>query len=64
MAKVLKNNDGVTHLRGDCDTLCGTALSTINNDVDGTLTCPDCAAIALRAIETSTKAERKEWRKL
>lgn len=64
MAKVFKDGDGMTHLQGDdASTLCG-IYATAKDFTDGTLTCPDCATIALKAIETSTKAERREWRKL
>lgn len=62
MAKILTTPDGVTHLRGKTGTtLCG---EYSNAPTDGALTCPECAAIALQAIELSTKAERREWRKL
>lgn len=64
MAKVLKDGNDVTHLRGAAGALCCDEPLGHNNVEDGTLTCPDCAAIAIKAIETSTKAERKEWRKL
>ena len=64
MAKVLTDPDGVTHLRGkDGGTLCGEPAT--NTEVaDGVLGCPECAKIALAAIELSTKSERREWRKL
>ena len=62
MAKVLTDLAGVTHLRGADGTLCG------DNEpmalTDGTLTCPECAKIALLAVELVTKAEKREWRKL
>lgn len=64
MAKVITTNDGNTHLRGvGADTLCG-AIDDKSAVADGTLTCPACAAIALRAVELVTKAEKREWRKL
>lgn len=66
MAKVINSvADGLAHLHTlgnrvlcDPDRVCTTSV------VDGVLTCPTCAAIALAAIELSTKAERREWRKL
>jgi len=65
MAKVLENIEGeITHLRGeDGKALCGEE-DVVDTAEDGVLTCPECAAIALHAIELSTKAERREWRKL
>jgi hypothetical protein len=64
MAKVLTTKDGVTHLRGKpFETLCGDDVKTFVT-TDGVLTCPDCAAIALGAVELVTKAEKREWRKL
>ncbi len=65
MAKVLTDEAGVTHLRGDNSngTLCGDSLST-GTVTDGELTCPQCAAVALLAVELVTKAEKREWRKL
>ena len=65
MAKVLTESGlGTTHLRGVTDeaTLCG--VETDSRVSDGELTCPECAAIALRAVELVTKAEKREWRKL
>lgn len=62
MAKVLTDGSGVTHLRGHNLALCG--VHTDGAVTDGTLTCPECAAIALRAVELVTKAEKREWRKL
>ena len=69
MAKVLTDPDGVTHLRGaDGMSLCGIPRSgtpSVGEAVlDGVLTCPECAKIALAAIELLTKSERREWRKL
>ena len=64
MAKVITTNDGITHLRGaDAGTLCG-AIDDKSAVSDGTLTCPECAKIALNAVELVTKAEKREWRKL
>ncbi len=64
MAKVLKSvDDTVTHLRGATGTLCG-AMTPTNDVTDGVLTCPECAKIALLAVELVTKAEKREWRKL
>ncbi len=64
MAKVLTGTDDINHLRGaDGMTLCGIARAG-QGAVDGTLTCPECAAIALNAVELVTKAEKREWRKL
>lgn len=64
MAKVLKDDDMVTHLRGpNAGTLCGTVV--FSDDVENkSMTCKDCGAAALKAIELTTKAERREWRKL
>ena len=65
MAKVLTDKDGVTHLRADS---AGNALCTADTEgslvTDGELTCPDCAKIALLAVELVTKSEKREWRKL
>ena len=62
MAKVLTDCEGVTHLRGrEGTTLCGHANG---KESEGTLTCSECAEIALRAVELVTKAEKREWRKL
>lgn len=66
MAKVIKRaDDGITHLRGvsASSALCGAVVSdsTVTDDV---MCCPECARIALQAIEMSTKAERRDWRKL
>ncbi len=65
MAKVLTTPDGITHLRGVGNrvTLCGKAVDK-EGAVDGTLTCPECAKIALLAVELVTKAEKREWRQL
>jgi len=64
VAKVLTDKDGVTHLRGKpFETLCGEEMKTAVT-TDGVLTCPECAAIALGAVELVTKAEKREWRKL
>ncbi len=60
---LVSNNEELTHLRGDSKSLCG---KTIKGAVieSGDLTCKECASIALRAIETSTKNERRAWRNL
>jgi hypothetical protein len=65
MAKVLTGKDGVTHLRSDgtCTALCGELLAT-NAVSDGELTCPECAKVALLAVELVTKAEKRLWRQL
>ena len=65
MAKVLTDNEGVTHLRADANgtTLCG-ASGDDSLVTDGELTCPACAKAALLAVELVTKAEKREWRKL
>ena len=64
MAKVLTDNAGVTHLRGKAgEALCGQEFNT-SVTTDGVLTCPECAAVALGAVELVTKAEKREWRKL
>ena len=64
MAKVLKDDDMVTHLRGPkSGTLCGAVV--FSDDVeDKPMTCIDCGNAALKAIELTTKAERREWRRL
>ncbi len=65
MAKVITDADGITHLRGKDRALCGITDNGLGHEVtDGVLTCPDCAAIALNAVELVTKAEKREWRKL
>jgi hypothetical protein len=63
LAKVLTDADGITHLRGTSSPLCG-HLCITNAESEGVMTCPHCAAIALRAMELVTKAEKREWRKL
>ena len=63
MAKVLTDKEGITHLRGDDGSLCG-LITADSAGTDGTLTCPECARIALQAVELVTKAEKREWRKL
>ncbi len=62
MAKVLTDEAGVTHLRGHNLALCGEHVG--GAVTDGVLTCPDCAKIALLAVELVTKAEKREWRQL
>ena len=64
MAKVITGVDGITHLRGQGGTLCGAAKALDTEVHDGVLTCPQCAKIALDAVELVTKAEKREWRKL
>lgn len=65
LAKVITDEHGVTHLRHGTAgaTLCGaeTPSGTVS---DGTLTCPDCAELALVAVELVTKAEKRLWRQL
>ena len=64
MAKVLTDEDDMTHLRNvNGGTLCGRGVEYWPES-DGILNCPDCAAIALCAVELVTKAEKREWRKL
>ena len=64
MAKVITDPDGVTHLRGTLGhALCGEEANTAQV-ADGVLACPECAKIALAAIELSTKSERRLWRQL
>jgi len=65
MAKVLTDEGGTTHLRADKigTTLCGDTVSS-NAVTDGELTCPICAAVALIAVESVTKAEKRESRQL
>lgn len=63
MAKVLTDDDCVTHLRGKTGTLCGAVV--FSDEVkDADMTCIDCGNIVLEAIELTTKSERREWRKL
>lgn len=64
MAKVLKDDDCVTHLRGPkTGTLCGAVV--YSDDVtDAAMTCKACGEAALKAIELSTKDERRQWRRL
>ncbi len=63
MAIVITDDKGMTHLRGHGDqSLCLEFIST--EITKGVLTCPDCARTALKAIELSTKAERRLWRTL
>ena len=63
MTKVLKDCDDITHLRGADSALCGIEIedSAVYN---GELMCPACAKIAFQIIDLSTKAERREWRRL
>lgn len=64
MTIVMTDDKGVTHLRGHgAQSLCREFVSAEPGH-GGVLTCPDCARTAMRAIELSTKAERREWRKL
>ena len=48
---------------GHADSLCGEPTNT-DRITDGELTCAACAQIVLKAIELTTKVERREWRKL
>lgn len=65
MARVLTDEVGTTHLRGATDFLCDSQESPANDSVtEGDLTCSVCAEIALTAIELTTKAERRDWRKI
>ena len=65
MAKVLTDTGGIKHLRGAAgSTLCRANVEVCSDTQDGVLTCPDCAKIALHAVELVTKAEKREWRKL
>ncbi len=65
MAKTLTGVDGTTHLKHlNGGTLCGDAKRLDSDEAEGILRCSECAKIALYAIELSTKAERREWRKL
>jgi hypothetical protein len=64
MANILSSTDTITHLRGHNGlTLCGIARAG-QEATPGELTCPDCAHIVLRAVEGSTKKERRSWREL
>lgn len=63
MAKVLIDDDCVTHLRGKAGPLCGAVV--FSDEVkDADMTCKACADVALNAIELTTKSERREWRRL
>ena len=63
MAHTLCDDDCVTHLRGTTGTLCGVVV--FSDEVrDAVMTCKACATLVLNAIELTTKAERREWRKL
>jgi hypothetical protein len=65
LAKLVTGVDGVTHLRhsnGGC--LCGSSQKLDSGETEGTLTCPECAKVALHAVELVTKAEKREWRQL
>lgn len=56
---------GETHLNGEAlTTLCGEFSADADKRVEGELTCRKCANMALRAIELSTKKERKLWKEL
>ena len=64
MAKIITDPEGVSHLRGKgIESLCGEPCNT-DKVTDGVMTCCTCGQIALNAIHLTTKAERKEWRKL
>jgi hypothetical protein len=64
MAKILVDDDMIGHLRGPkTGTLCGAVVFS-DEAKDGTMTCKACGDAALKAIELSTKAERREWRRL
>jgi len=64
LAKVLTSDNDINHLRGaDGMTLCGIPRAG-QGAVDGVMSCPECAKIALNAVELVTKAEKREWRKL
>lgn len=64
MAKTLCDDDCGTHLRGpNAGTLCGVVV--FSDEVkDAVMTCKDCADAALKAIELTTKSERRAWRSL
>jgi hypothetical protein len=65
MARVLTGVDGVKHLRKDAVlTLCGAAKALDIGVTEDALTCPECAKVALLAVELVTKVEKREWRKL
>ncbi len=65
MAKVFTDSEGVTHLRSsDTLPLCEATIGLSAGVTDAVLTCPECAKIALLAVELVTKAEKREWRKL
>ena len=66
MAKVIRDETSMTHLRGKLvtQTLCGVIVGTNYKIASADLECKECAQIALTAIELSTKAERRDWRKL
>ena len=66
MAKVIISTvDGLAHLHTNKDRLlCDPERDCESPVTDGKLTCPECAAIALAAVELVTKAEKREWRQL
>jgi len=50
LAKVIKDADGIKHLRGADSALCGKEI--IDNAVyDDTLTCPDCSGVSNQSRE-------------
>lgn len=62
MAKVIEVA-GAFHLRHpEGTTLCGIDYEV--KETEGDMTCPECAKIALHAMELVTRAEKREWRKL
>lgn len=67
MAQVMIDPDDEyeTHLRSKFGhkSLCGAETEDWKHS-EGTLSCAECADIALHAIELTTKAERRAWREL
>lgn len=62
MALVIRDTKGVTHLLGEKGkALCG---AVADGGEVGELTCAACAALALDAIQGTTKAERRKWKEL
>lgn len=65
MAKIIYDAKGMAHLRSTTpgEALCG-AKDGGNGESENDMTCPECAKIALHAMELVTRAEKRDWRKL
>lgn len=67
MAKIIRDETSKTHLRNHGNpalALCGATIGINYSIADSDLECKECADTVLHAIELTTKAERREWRKL